>query len=188
MVTIVSARHWLCDLTDAALASGGHLVEIHWACAQPWSVWSQGDSEQVATEVEEKLNLEDEEKQAEATEEDAGRAAPPASSSPEPTPAAEESHSPVGVPQEEHHEEAKEEDVGDSRQHLNVVFIGHVGTDLVAGPSPPVVLVSRDQSAFAVPCTCGPDHDECSSKTSTSMRSGIPCAVLEERRRCSLHL
>ncbi|KAG0577635.1 hypothetical protein KC19_5G168800 [Ceratodon purpureus] len=86
----------------------------------------QADTEHIATKLEENLNLKDEEKQAEATEEEAEKAAPPAASTPEPATTVEEPHAPDAVPEEEHHEEPKEEDAGDSRQHLNVVFIGHV--------------------------------------------------------------
>jgi hypothetical protein len=101
-------------------------------CAYLSNVWSQADTEHIATKLEESLNLKDEEKQGEATEEQTGKAAPPAASTPEPTTAVEEPHAPNDAPQEEE----KEDDAGDSRQHLNVVFIGHVGTDLVPASSP----------------------------------------------------
>jgi hypothetical protein len=96
--------------------------------------------------------LKDDEKQGEATEEETGKAAPPAASTPEPTTAVEEPSGPNAAPQEGH-EEAKEDDAGDSRQHLNVVFIGHVGTDLVPASSLLVLLLLRDRSVCTIPRT-----------------------------------
>ena len=63
-----------------------------------------------------------------------------------------EPNAPNVAPQERH-EEAKEDDAGDSRQYLNVVFIGHVGTDLVPASSLLVLLVLRDRSACTIPHT-----------------------------------
>jgi len=90
----------------------------------------QADPEPIATELEEKLNLGDKEKKAEEEEGEGGeKAAPPGHSYPEPPAVVEvsshsshASHSPAPVV------EAEPEDA-DPRQHLNVVFIGHVGTD-----------------------------------------------------------
>lgn len=90
--------------------------------------WSQAEPEHIATELVENLNLKDEEKLAETTLEEEGKAAAPAHPDAEPTTAVEEPHSSAAVLEEE---ELKE-DAGDSRQHLNVVFIGHVGTVFVA--------------------------------------------------------
>lgn len=80
----------------------------------------QAEPELVADELDEKLNLKDEEKQTEAIV-DETKAASPATSKPEPKPV-EETPPPAPAPEEEE----PEPDTGDSRQHLNVVFIGHV--------------------------------------------------------------
>lgn len=85
---------------------------------------SQVDTEPIETELEEKLNLRDEKKQAEV--EDGEKAAPSELSNPEPTAVVEASYPPAPVV-----EAAPEEDV-DPRQHLNVVFIGHVGKNYAA--------------------------------------------------------
>lgn len=88
----------------------------------------QVDVEPLAAEVEEKLNLGDEGQQP-ATE----VAAVPEPSTPEAPAVVVEpkSHSPARVAAEE----APEED-GDNRQHLNVVFIGHVGTSFSPSQDP----------------------------------------------------
>ena len=95
--------------------------------------------------------MKEEEKHVEVMEEETENAAPAAASTPEPTNDGEEEHGPAAVP--EGHEEPKDEDIGDSRQHLNVVFIGHVGTHLSAGCGVPVVLPLWDRAACGPPCS-----------------------------------
>ena len=100
----------------------------------------QADIEHVAAKLEESLNLTDEEKEAEVMKEET--AAPPAASTPEAAAAEEAPHAPdADASSVDEHEEPEEEepDSGDSRQHLNVVFIGHVGRNLVAASSFPVL-------------------------------------------------
>lgn len=93
-----------------------------WECTHLLFMRLQAEPELVADELDEKLNLKDEEKQTEAIV-DETKAASPATSKPEPKPV-EETPPPAPAPEEEE----PEPDTGDSRQHLNVVFIGHVGT------------------------------------------------------------
>ena len=102
--------------------------------------------------------MKEEEKHAEAMEEETENAAPAAASTPEPSNNEEEERGPAVVPEE--HEEPKDEDVGDTRQHLNVVFIGHVGTDLSAGCCVPVVLLLRDRAACGASCSWRCEHDK----------------------------
>lgn len=100
------------------------LLAVCWLAYFLFITCSQVDPEPLATELEEKLNLSDEQEQADVEERE--KAAVPEHPNPVPPAVVEESHSPAPV-----EEEAPEEDV-DSRQHLNVVFIGHVGMDDVA--------------------------------------------------------
>jgi len=82
----------------------------------------QVDPEPNAADLEDKLNLSDEQKQAEV--EEGEKTALPERSNPKPPAVVEvSSHTPAPVV-----EDPQEEDL---RQHLNVVFIGHVGTDYV---------------------------------------------------------
>jgi len=84
----------------------------------------QAEPEQVATQLEESLNLKEEEKPAPATtvEEEGKENVSAESSEPEAATVVEDSH--AAAPEED--AATPEEDAGDSRQHLNVVFIGHV--------------------------------------------------------------